>query len=244
MLFNGDPPYTRSEAEAEGIEWNYSNKRGAKIAHDARGRFNNGFLSTSAYYTMKLDSGPKHKRQEWSVRATNERAKIMKASLAYETTLRETFATLALHGCGPVLWPDKYRWNPKVVGLMDLKVPSRTYVNFRNLTEFAVYREWTPGELQKKIGGTDPGWKRGLANKSIKWAIDRTLAGSSNSMDFDIWRNPEKFWEEFRANVGYWCSDAVQTIKTYDFYHQDPKDDKWYRKIVLDGSSEITGSDK
>lgn len=245
-LFNGEPPWTPAEAQEEGIEWNYSNKQGAKLAHDARGRFNNAHLSSSVYFSLKLDSGPRHKRPQWQARATNEIGRMMKRSLPYETTLRETFAPTVLHGAGPCLWPDKFKWNPECVGLGDLRIPSRTYVNFRNHTEMGIYREFTPGELARKIGGekVSANWKKGLVKKAINWAVQQTDNGASYTADIDIQRNPERWWEELRANSGYWCSDAVQTIPAYDFYHQDHDDQKWYRKIILTNSSVVDGADE
>lgn len=245
-LFNGDPPWTPAEAAADGIEWSYSNKQGARLIHDSRGRFNNAHLSSSVYFTLKLDGGPKHKRQEWAARRTNDLGRRMKASLDYETTLRETFAPVSLHGIGPVVWPNKYQWNPECVGLADLKIPSRTYMNFRNLTEFGLYREFTPGELLKKISGekVDRGWKKTLVNKVIKHLVDLTDKGGMSSDDLDLYRNPEKFTELMHADSGYWCSDAVPTAKCWDFYHQDPEDSKWYRKIILCNSRFVDGHEE
>ncbi len=237
-LFNGEPPYTVDEANENNIEWNFNTKQASKLAHDARGRFNGAHTTTANYFTVKLDSGPVHKRAAYSSIITTEINKIMKKSLAYATTLRETFATVVLHGVGPVMWPDKYCWRPKTVGIFDFKVPSKANVSFDNLYYFGIYREFTPGELFRLTHGKtrDPGWNMDAVDACIKWCMDHT-DGYQQTGEDSTWfgTNPEKFWEQFRANAGYWQSDAAQQIAVYDFFYQDVHsvDGVWRRKMLL-----------
>lgn len=237
-LFNGEPPYTTQEAAENNIEWNFNTKQASKLAHDARGRFNGAHLTTANYFTVKLNTGPIHKRGDYSTLITTELNRVMKESLAYSTTLRETFSTVVLHGVGPVMWPDKYAWRPRTVGVFDFKVPSKTNVSFDNLPYFGIYREFTPGELfqlthKEKV---DPGWNMKAVNACIKYCIDHTDGYQQTGEDSTLFgTNPEKFWEQFRSNVGFWESDAAQKIAVYDFFYQETKSLKgvWRRKMLL-----------
>lgn len=237
-LFNGEPPYTQEEASENNIEWNFNNKQPSKLAHDARGRYNGAHLTTANYFTVKLNTGPIAKRSSYSATITSQINKVMKDSLAYATTLRETFATVVLHGAGPVMWPDKYCWRPKTVGIFDFKVPSKTNISFDNLYYFGIYREFTPGELFRMTHGKvrDPGWNMEAVDACIKYCIDHT-DGYQQTNEESTWfgTNPEKYWEQFRGNSGFWESDSAQKIAVYDFFYQETKsqDGVWRRKMLL-----------
>lgn len=237
-LFNGEPPYSSQEAADNNIEWNFNTKQASKLAHDARGRFNGAHLTTANYFTVKLNYGPEHKRANYATLITNEINKVMKKSLAYSTTLRETFSTVVLHGAGPVMWPDKYCWRPETVGIFDFKVPSKTNVSFDNLEYFGIYREFTPGKLfamthKEKV---DPGWNMKAVDACIKYCVDHT-DGYQQTMESNTWfgTNPEKYWEEFRGNLGYWQSDAAQKVAVYDFFYREVHsvEEKWKRCMLL-----------
>lgn len=237
-LFNGEPPYTPQEAADNNIEWNFNTKQAAKVAHDARGRFNGAHLTTANYFTVKLNIGPVHKREAYAAIITECINKVMKRSMAYETTLRETFSTVVLHGVGPVMWPDKYSWRPNTVGVFDLKIPSKTRVSLDNLPYFGIYREFTPGELFRKThkDKVDPGWDMKAVDACIKYCVDHTDGYQNMGPDPSLWgTNPEKYWEEFRANVGWWQSDATQKIAVYDFFYQETYSEKeeWKRCMLL-----------
>lgn len=238
-LFNGEPPYTQNEAAENNIEWNFNTKQATKLAHDARGRFNGAHLTTKNYFTVSLNHGPVHKRDTYAAIITECINKVMKKSLAYATTLRETFATVVLHGSGPVMWPDKYSWRPRTVGIFDLKIPSKTYVSFDNLWYFGIYREFTPAELfslthKDKV---DPGWNKEAVDACINYCVEHTDGYQTAGQDYGtLWgTNPEKYWEEFRANVGWWQSDAVQKVAVYDFFYREvySKNEEWKRCMLL-----------
>ena len=237
-LFNGEPPYTPQEAADNNIEWNFNTKQPSKLVHDARGRFNTAHLTTANFFTVGLNYGPIHKRPAYAATITTEINRVMKKSKAYSLTLRETFAQVVLHGIGPVMWPDKYCWKPKTVGIFDFKTPSRTNVSLDNLPYFGIFREFTPGELFQLTHGknVEEGWNQKAVDACIKYCIEHTDSYQDTGMDSTLFgTNPEKYWEQLRGNVGYWQSDAAQKIAVYDFFYQEPKSLKgvWRRKMLL-----------
>ena len=113
-LFNGMPPYTELEAKQNRVNVNVNDLSANRIFHDTTRQFSNAFLSTGNYFNVVLDSGPLHKRDTWGRIITKQINKIMKRSSRYRQTLRNVFAQLTLHGVGPVVWNDKFRWCPSM----------------------------------------------------------------------------------------------------------------------------------
>lgn len=234
-LFNGVPPYTDNEEEENNINTNVNFLEATNIAHNARRQFNNAFLKPGNYFTVKLDTGPIHKRSEWSSIITDEINRRMKRSLCYTETIRGTFSQVVLHGIGPVMWEDQFKWAPRVSSIGNVLVPSNTLIGMENLDHFAVYRQFTPAELYEKTHGpkVDKAWNISLVESKIEEARKKVY-GQNRSDQTQI---PEEVSERFKANLGYFESDAVSTVDCWDFYFRDEEggEDQWKRCIVLDG---------
>ena len=239
-LFNGDPPFTEQEAIDNSIQTNVNFLEGTKIAHDARRQFNNAFLKPGNYFSITVEEGPVHKKSEWGRIITRQINRCMKRSLPYVESNRSVFANVVLHGPGPVNWEDKHKWCPTPLAIPDLLVPSNTRMSFDNLNHFAIFREWTPGKLYRMTHGpkVDPGWNMALVSKTLKKIAEEKTRTVPLNID-----TPEKLAEQFKANLGYYESDAVPTIDCWDFYFRDDDDagEKWNRRIVLDIASEGHG---
>lgn len=231
QLCNGDPPYTQQEAEDNRINTNVNFLEMPKVVADARRQFENALLKTKNYFTIRGDYGPKHKRAAWSRMVTNRINRCMKRSLNYTETQREVFATLVLHGVAPKMWTDRSDWKPTFVGIDDFLVPSVTRVKLDNLDHFAVFRSYTPGELYKATHGptVDKGWKVSHVEKLIA----TTREEPSTQSNWPNWSFPEKLTEDFKENSGFWVSDAVPTIDTWDFYYLND-DNKWELRRIID----------
>lgn len=235
-LANGAPPYTPDEAARNNIEINVNDLSLTRLAHDGRQQLYNGFMKPGRFFTARTDMGPKHKRMEHGVTVTAEINKILKRSLAYYECFRSKFALDVLHGVGPSMWENKESWCPNPLGIEEVLMPSNTKLTFQNLPFFAIFRAYTPEELQRLTRGPkrDPGWNMPVVNAAIRWALKQTsqLMGVS----WQDWWSPEKMHERFKENSGLYASDQVQTIDCYDFYfwRDDGKTSGWRRKIILD----------
>lgn len=246
QLFNGDPPFTEQEAEENSIFTNVNFLEGTEIMHKARGQFTNAFLKPGKFFTVKLDTGPLWKRDEWSQIITNHINRAMKRSPRYFQSLQNQFAGVVLHGVGPVLWFRDRDWCPKAYGIDDVFVPSGTYRDMSNLNYFAVYTTYTMAELLKATTGknVDKGWDKALVKVCLKWLVDQT--GRSGISNLDSYSHPEKLEEDFKANAGFWGSDATPVLRCYDFYWYDDTEDSsgWRRMTLLDDNSQqLSGSD-
>lgn len=233
-LFEGFPPFTEDEMVANNRDTNVNFLEPARIAHSSRSTWNNAFLKPGNFFTVKLDSGPKHKRGSWGHKITRGINRIMKNSLPYIETIRATGASVVLHGIGPKRWERARCWRPDEIGIEDLMIPTNTRVKLDNLTHYGVYREHTPESLFRMTHGkrVDPGWNQSLVNKELARVSSEILGTSDNYQDT---MSPEKLVRLFKQNSGYFSTDVVPTIKVWDFYYQEDDDEKgcWYRKMLL-----------
>lgn len=235
-LFEGFPPFSEEESDVNHFDCNINFLEAPSLAAKARSTWNNAFLKTGNYFTVSLDSGPIHKRGQWSHTITKEINKRMKASLSYVETLRATGAQVIMHGIGPVWWEKSKSWRPDEIGIEDLLVPSGTRVKLNNLSHFAIYRKFTPEELFRMTHGkqVDPGWNIGVAMKELKRQAAEMMRFQDSYQDV---MSPEKVVKFYKANSGALDTDAVATVDVWDFYYQElDEKGKWYRKMILENS--------
>lgn len=241
-LFNGLPPFTPDEQVQNRISSNVNFLDATRIAQDARSQFAGALQKPGNYFTVKLDSGPIHKRDAWGDIITKQINKRMKQSLRYSETLSNVFGQLVLHGVGPVSWADKQGWCPDMHGMADVLIPSRTLLTMENLSYFAIYRRYTAAELWRKTHGprVDKGWQMPVVEKALKWAA--TQYGQTVSSSDAIY-NAERWAEDIKENTGLYASDQVPTINAWDFYFlsDSEKEWGWKRRIVLDCPSPSEG---
>lgn len=234
-LFDGNPPYSQEEARQNRISVNTNFLDATRIHQDACRQFNQAMCKPENYFTVRLDSGPVHRRLEWGAIITKEINRRMKGSLRYTEMLHNVFAQVVLHGIGPVTWSDKQRWCPRMHAVADVLVPSRTLLTMENLPYFAIYRRYTAAELYRKTHGprVDKGWNMEMVNKAIAWAQKQYGATISAN---DAWLNPERLEQDIKDNSYLYASDAVPTIDAWDVYWQEDSEKEWgwKRRIILD----------
>lgn len=236
-VFNGEPPFTQAEAAENNLDCNVNFLEGTNIMHRARSTWNNAFLKPGRAFTITLHTGNRHKRAEYAAKITRRINEPIKNSLRYIETHRATGAQVTMHGIGPKIWTRPDFWCNKEIGIEDLLVPAGTRVNLDNLSYFATYEEYTPGELYRLTHGKrrDPGWSMRLVNKELKRCASEVLGGM-NERD---WSNPERLVEWYKANGGLMDTDRAPTIRAWAFYYQETDDleGKWYKKLILADST-------
>lgn len=240
QLFNGDPPYTDDEADQNSIFTNVNFLEGTEIMHKARGQFTNAFLKPGKFFTVKLDTGPLWRRGEWGQIITTHINRMMKRSPKYFQSLQNQFAGVVLHGVGPVMWFRDRDWCPKAYGIDDVFIPSGTYRDMSNLNYFAIYTTYTMAELLKATTGNnvDRGWNKPLVRACLKWLTEQT--GKTGISNLETYQHPEKLEEDFKANAGFWGSDATPVLRCYDFYWYEDSGEStgWRRMTLLDQQSQ------
>lgn len=232
-LFNGNPPYTDSEARDNRIETNVNFLEGTRIIHQARQQFTDAFMKPSNFFTVSLDKGPVFKREQWGSIITKQLNKRLKRDMRFTEVLDSQFASSVLHGVGPVTWGRRKDWCPSARGLDDMLVPSRTLKSLENLTYFATRNNYTVADLVRMTGGknVDRGWNMPLVQSVL--ASLRAMTGQQNQQDYSQY-DLERLAEDFKENSGFWGSDAAPTVQVFDFYYLDEQAKKWSRKLILD----------
>lgn len=238
-LFNGCPPYSAEEVEANGINVNVNYLESTRISHDARTQFYGAMLKPGNYFKATTDMGPQHKQAARSAIVTKEMNRIMKRSLRYFECFRSKFALDVLHGIGPSGWEDQEHWCPDAIDIADVMVPSNTLLTLKNLPFIAIYRSFTARELIKLTRGprVDPAWNKPLVEACIEW-IDKETTALMGSNWPEVW-SPEKAAERVKGDGGFYVGDQVPTIDTWDFYFWDDsgKHSGWKRRMILDSWS-------
>lgn len=244
-LFNGDPPLDPAKAEENNVEVNRNFLEGTRLMTDARSQWNANFLKSGNFFTVRLDSGPVHKRREWAHIITRNLNRRLQRSQAMIDQVRSTGASTLLHGIGPVTWSDRRTPIPEAIPISSLMIASETDISFENLEWFALFKELTPAQLYLKTHGpkVDPGWNMKLVDSQWKWIKEQDMK-QPNATAFQYM--PERIEELAKQDLGYWGSDAVPTIDVWDVYFREGKDgDGWYRRIILDwgvGASEFSAN--
>lgn len=237
-LFNGNPPYSTADVNRNSIKTNVNFLESTQIAHNARRQYGNAFLKPGNFFTVRLDSGPLHKRMEWGEIITEQINRQMKSGPSakhYRESLRNVFAQVVIHGIGPAEWSNKYSWVPNMHMLSDIQIPSRTLLTMENLSYFSIFRRYTAEQLWKMTHGpkVDKAWQMPVVNQCLAWAAKQYGQTRTNN---DTQYNPERWQEDIKSDSGWYGSDQVPTIDCHDFYYlvDDKKDFGWRRKIVLD----------
>lgn len=248
-LFNGFAPLTENDRLAARANTNVNTLNGPKIAADARRTYYQAFFKTSNYCNVTVTDGDESKRMQWGRTITTELNRILKKSLPYFELLRNQFAMTVLHGIGPVYWPETDRWCPVAVGLGDVMIPDNTRLEMANLPYFAIFRQFTPFELNQITANGDKrvkGWRMDAVKKAIDWADEEMAKGNVGALwNTHNFRSPERIEARLKENSGLYASDVVPTIDCWDFYYWSDQDDKegWRRCMILDtpiSSSSIT----
>ncbi len=235
-LFNGAPPYTSEEVQANNINVNVNFLEPTRLAHDARMQAQQGILKPGNYFIARTDAGPQSKQSSWSAHMTQTVNRPMKRSLPYYENLRAKIGQNVLHGIGPSCWEDADVWLPDPLGVEDLLIPANTYITFKNLPFFCILRSFTAIELMKitRSKKIDPAWNKDLIKQCLEW-IDRESMALLGSNWPDIW-SPSKVQERIKGDGGLYLGDQVPTIDVFDFYYwsDEGKEEGWRRRIVLD----------
>lgn len=231
---NGFPPLTSEEAEENAVDVNVNWGTLARTLHRARRQYENAVTKPSIYFTVTLEDAPLEKGDEWGRTITKEINRIMKRSLSYLETLRSVFAGVVLHGPGARVWTDEDCWEPEYVPIEDVLLPTGTKLTMKGTHYFASRANYSYHELAALIVNDkrDPGWNI-FAVKQLLDTIEPQNGGQQNQYNWTD--SPEKMWEIVKQNKVYWDIDSVPQIWVWNFFHQDDeKDNKWFRKVVLD----------
>ena len=236
-LFNGGRPYTTDEAEKFQIQVNVNWQEGNKLLQDANRQINNALIFKERLFTATSRGGKPEKRDDYSqtfTRLIHDPLKFGRTGRRHAFLLRSRNAAAALHGIGPIMWLNTFRWLGRFIPLEDLLIPTDTLIDFSNLSMFAVNLYLTQAEFFDMAHGdkVDKGWDVKIVEKILDDLSDPSqMQGSNQTLTFQ--EQPEKRVEQFKQNRCFLDSDAVKTVKLRMFFFKHPKKGDWYRCAVL-----------
>lgn len=232
-LFNGDTPNTDEERRAENLKTNANWLEGTRIAQNAANQINNSFFKGERYFTVRLDTGPVHKRQQWAASITKHINRELKRSRAYKSARESAHAQVVLHGPGPMCWRNRRTPIAEAAGVDDILLPAGTLASMSNLDRFGVYREMTWNQLYDASQGpsADPGW-----NQEYTKALLATLykTGVVPIYQGNRWLFPEKIAEDVKEGAAQMASNSLPKVLAWDFFYRDDDTGKFNRKMILD----------
>lgn len=236
-LYNGAPPFSQKEEQENHIRVNVNWGEGADIILKAREQYENAFLSSDLYFKVHVPNAPKSKKTMIEGELTQLSNRLMKGNRAYMHTEREKWSSVSLHGVGPRMWEDQWKWRPYFVAVPDLLIPTDTELTFDSLNHFAARRFLTAGQLFRKTFGRaedkrDPGWDM----EAVRKVLDNYKDLVQNPNNYNWADHPEQMVQLWKQNSAQLDNDAVPKIWLWDFYYQDDESDSpaWYRKMILD----------
>ena len=239
--FNGGAPYTQQEANENGIYTNVQPLMAPRLAHDARRQLDRARASTGSFFDLSIDFGPPDKQKLISKFVSRAINKELRECLRFTELLRGMDANVVLHGRSPVLWDDSMDPIPTMLAIEDFKVPTDTYIDFSNMSHFAVYMPLSAAELMSKVNRkrVNPGWNVKYVKRIIQQLTKDVLETSESDEEF-----PEKLVEDMKQNGGYYASDRVPTAKCWAFFQlvDEGKTRRWEMSIFEDPTT-TEGSD-
>lgn len=232
---NGKPPLDDKTAKELNIKINVNwGEIITPLAH-ARRTYEDAILGQERFFKVSLIDAPEEKSMAWSMTITNILADILKENedLApdYECQKQYQISALVCHGLGPMLFHRDDDVTPCFVALEDLRIPTDTTTDLKNMEWFAVRHLYTPGELVKKVWGrnTIPGWNKPAIVNILKNYKDVNFGDVTYTWE----TAPEKMAELVKQNMAFFSGDAMPTASLWHFYFKDQDGgDEWYMSVV------------
>ena len=232
---NCAPPLPIEEAKKLNIKINVNWGELMILLSHARRQYMTAFWSQKHFFKVSLPQAPKETQDEWGACITETINKIMRGSLPYFELHRSKWASVTCHGPGPMQWRKQDCWLPDFVAIEDLRIPTDTTIDFKNLNWFAVRHIYTPFELLDEAFNKkkrNPWDLKGVAN-ILRNYKEINFDFAPNHYDWET--TPEKLAELVKQDGGYYASDAMPGIPLWHFYFEDntDKDNKgWFMRIV------------
>lgn len=134
---NFKPPLSESDANLMKVKTNVNFGELAVTLSHARLQLLAAFLGNQYFFTVKIPQAPAEKRAQWESAITEAINKPMRKSPAYFELHRNRWNSVVLHGVAPMTWRHSEKWLPQFVSMDDLRIPTDTTLDFRNLTWYA-----------------------------------------------------------------------------------------------------------
>lgn len=234
-MANCVPPLTPEEAKKVGMKINCNFGSMMILLSHARRQYLSAFWANQYLFRVKMPYAPSAHQSEWEGFVTQEINRPLRNSAAYFRQHQYRWAAVVTHGPGPMIWYDQDGWENDFVAVSDLRIPTDTTTDFRNLGWFGVRHIYTPGGLLVKA--FKPHRNNHWAKKSIMDILKnyKEVNFVDATTNYDWETSPEKLVEVVKQNGGFYMGDAMPGIPLWHFYFEDNTDEKsngWFMVVV------------
>lgn len=232
---NCAPPLDPAMAKKLGIKINVNWGELMILLAHARRQYMSAFWSNLQFFKVSLPLAPKEHQSEWGAFISEQINKPLRESLSFFELHRSRWASVVCHGVGAMSWHSKYGWEPDYVAIEDLRIPTDTTLDFKNLNWYGQRHIYTPHELLSKAFSKSPlnKWNKKKVADILKNYKEINYDYAPNHYDWET--TPEKLAELVKQDGGYFASDAMPGIPLWHFYFlddTDPKNSGWFLRIV------------
>lgn len=234
------PPFTREEAKKIGLKICVNFGEMMDCLAEIRRQLISAFWSNNNFFKVMIPLAPADHQGEWEAFITEQINSVMRESRDYFELHNSRWTSVASHGVGPMHAPNEDDWCWDYVSMSDLRIPTDTTINFKNLDWYSVRKAYTPGELLVEA------FKKGAGNKWDKRAVVDILKSYKEinwdygANNYNLETDVEKFAELVRQDGGYYMGDAMPTIPLWHFYFKDdtePDNKGWFMRVVPETSA-------
>lgn len=229
------PPLTKDEARKIGLKINVNWGSMMILLAHARRQFMSAYWSSENLFRVKMPYAPKETQSEWESFITNEINRPLRESDSYFNQHDYRWASVVTHGAGPMIWYDQDNWENDFVAMGDLRIPTDTTTDFKNLSWFGVRHLYTPYELITRAFDSSPKnrWNKKAVASILKNYKEVNFVDAT--MNYDWETSPQKLADLIKQDGGYYAGDAFPAIPFWHFYFLDNTDKDnsgWFMRVV------------
>lgn len=223
---NGFPPLPEEEAKKLGIKINVNWGELLVLLTHATGQLLNAFLGNQYFFTVKIPIAPEEHKSEWEAFITAEINRPLRESLTFFELHRSRWASVVSHGVGISVWPNPKRWEPEFRPQCDVRIPTDTTLDFKNLEAYAERHNWGVMELLDEVFNDKPGnkWNKKAVARILKNVKDLNETQAPNNYNWET--DYEKLAEVLKQDGSLGSSTALPTIPLWHFFFKDNTGDR------------------
>jgi hypothetical protein len=243
------PPFDQDFADKNNVKINVNFGELMELLAEARRQYMLAFWGQSQFFKVTIPEAPMEVQSEWGELVSEAINSVMRESLEYFELHRSKWAAVVSHGIGPSVWWDQEGWCPSYLAINDLRIPTDTTSDCKNLDWYGVRRIFTPFELAAEAldhPAANNKWDTKAVAKILKQYKESNTEFAS--LKYDVETDTEKFIELMKQDGGYYSSSAVPGIPLWYFYFKDitpadPAKRGWYQVVVPDTGVRQDGRD-
>lgn len=189
-FFNGQPPITDAEAEAQGLTMNVNHLFGYTELRDLRDQLVSLHTKPAKRVEIELDSAPNGKRLDWSLKASLHASEVLSKNRSFKGQYVGAAGDATMHGEAVFFYGTTSNPCPKQVPLSRLLVSDGAPTDAQALTHFAIEDILEPYQLATVYRKRFKYWKSDAVRLALK-AFYKDAHNPGEDQDAENWEELE-----------------------------------------------------